>query len=224
MRWAVVVAGGKGLRMGSELPKQFIEVGGKPILMHTLERFAQCDAIVLVLPSEHQAYWRELCRRYAFSLAHTVLSGGETRYHSVRSALSYLERQNTTEQDTVAIHDGVRPMVSEQLIAECFDMAERYDAVLPYLPMVDSLRCCDGSGESWAVSRSDYIRVQTPQVFSLPKLITAYRQPYQEDFTDDASVWEAAGLGSPKLIASNPENIKITTPIDLALMRVLLQS
>lgn len=222
-KFAIIVAGGQGLRMGSDLPKQFIPIGGVPILMHTLRRFRHCDALVLVLPEAQQVYWQELCEHYRFDLPHHIAMGGETRYHSVLSGLRCLQEEGVELGDLVAVHDGVRPFVSEALIASCFAMAGEQGAALPYLPMSDSLRHCQEGGASYAVPRSAYIRVQTPQTFNLKRLIEAYELGYREDFTDDASVWEASGAGIPHLIPSNEENIKITTPLDLAVAEVLLR-
>lgn len=223
-RLAVVVAGGKGLRMGAELPKQFIPIGGKPVLMHTLERFATCDTLVLVLPEEHHGYWAELCAKYHCTIPHEVVRGGETRYHSVYAGLSYLEGLGLKTGAVVAVHDGVRPFVSEALIAACYAEAEKSGAALPYLPVVDSLRKYQGDTISLAVPRNEYCTVQTPQVFDLERLLSAYRLGYQDSFTDDASVWEYAGYASPSLVLGERTNIKITHPEDLLWAEYLIQN
>lgn len=218
-RYAVIVAGGRGLRMGGDLPKQFLPIGGKPVLMHTLEHFAPLvDALILVLPEDHIPYWQALCAQYAFRLPVRLALGGETRWHSVRSALSLLPQTGW-----VAVHDGVRPFVSTELIEACFEGAESHGAALPALAVTDSLRQRGEAGESIAVERSHYVAVQTPQTFSLEQLQRAYALPYSPAFTDDASVYEAAGFGAPLLVDGERTNIKLTTPLDLALAELLLQ-
>ncbi len=217
MDYAIIVAGGKGLRMGSELPKQFIPVGGRPILMRTIERFREYSptmAIVIVLPREQQDYWRGLCRDYGFGGDCLVADGGATRFHSVRNGLSRIPDE---EDGVVGVHDGVRPFVATGVIAECYEAARRTGAAIPVVPVVETLRhACSGT-----VPRTDYRMVQTPQVFSIALLKRAYRQPYSDAFTDDASVVEAAGQ-AVTLVDGNRENIKITTPLDLATAEALL--
>lgn len=224
-RYVIIVAGGKGLRMGSDLPKQFIPVGGKPILMHTVEKFAQWDPrarLLLVLPAEHQDYWRMLCREIGCRAAHCIVTGGETRFHSVRNALDVVKQDtNLGDDDLIAVHDGVRPFVSEQVITDCFHVAAESGAVVAALPMVDSLREVQPDGTSQALDRSRYFAVHTPQVFRARLLLRAYEAPYSSLFTDDASVVEALGKHIA-LVLSNRENIKITTPLDLAIARELL--
>lgn len=224
-RYVIIVAGGKGLRMGSDLPKQFIPVGGKPILMHTVEKFAQWDPrarLLLVLPAEHQDYWRMLCREIGCRAAHCIVTGGETRFHSVRNALDVVKQDtNLGDDDLIAVHDGVRPFVSEKVITDCFYVAAESGAVVAALPMVDSLREVQPDGTSQALDRSRYFAVHTPQVFRARLLLRAYEAPYSSLFTDDASVVEALGKHIA-LVLSNRENIKITTPLDLAIARELL--
>lgn len=221
--YALIVAGGKGLRMGGDLPKQFVCIGGRPILMHTLDKFRHCTETILVLPREHQAYWQDLCRRYDYDTPHRIATAGESRFHSVRSGLQLLREHTILSSDLVAVHDGVRPFVDRAVIDRCYEVAREAEVALPYLDMTDSLRHYDAlDGGSYAVERSHYVRVQTPQVFRLDKLIRAYEQEYHERFTDDASVWEEAGFPCPKLIRSNTENIKITTPLDLLIAEALL--
>lgn len=218
-RYAIIVAGGRGLRMGGELPKQFLPLSGKPILMRTLELFeGEVSRIILVLPEDHIPFWQELCERYHFTLPHTVALGGETRFHSVRSGLSHLPQAGL-----VAVHDGVRPLVSSALIRRSFEEAERSGAALPACPVTDSLRLRQDEGKSEAVDRSRYVAVQTPQTFDLGRLQQAYQQAYSPLFTDDASVYEAASLGSITLIDGEETNIKLTTPRDLLLAELLLR-
>lgn len=218
-RYAIIVAGGRGLRMGGELPKQFLPLSGKPVLMRTLELFeGEVNRIILVLPEDHIPFWQELCQRYHFTLPHTVALGGETRFHSVRSGLSHLPQEGL-----VAVHDGVRPLASRALIRRSFEEAERSGAALPACPVTDSLRLRQDEGKSEAVDRSRYVAVQTPQTFDLGRLQRAYEQAYSPLFTDDASVYEAASLGSITLIDGEETNIKLTTPRDLLLAELLLR-
>ena len=218
-RYAIIVAGGRGLRMGGELPKQFLPLCGKPVLMRTLELFeGEVSRIILVLPEDHIPFWQELCQKYHFTLPHTVALGGETRFHSVRSGLSHLPQAGL-----VAVHDGVRPLASRALIRRSFEEAERSGAALPACPVTDSLRLRQDEGKSEAVDRSRYVAVQTPQTFDLGRLQQAYEQAYSPLFTDDASVYEAASLGSITLIDGEETNIKLTTPRDLLLAELLLR-
>lgn len=218
-RYAIIVAGGRGLRMGGELPKQFLPLSGKPVLMRTLELFeGEVSRIILVLPEDHIPFWQELCERYHFTLPHTVALGGETRFHSVRSGLSHLPQAGL-----VAVHDGVRPLASRALIRRSFEEAERSGGALPACPVTDSLRLRQDEGKSEAVDRSRYVAVQTPQTFDLGQLQQAYQQAYSPLFTDDASVYEAASLGSITLIDGEETNIKLTTPRDLLLAELLLR-
>lgn len=217
MEYAIIVAGGKGLRMGADLPKQFLPVGGKPVLMRTLEAFYAYNPamrIVLVLPCDQQDYWQKLCREHGFSLPHMVADGGETRFHSVRNGLRLVEAPGW-----VAVHDGVRPFVSQEVIARCFRLAAEKRAVVPVVPVVETLRQIEGDS-SRTVSRDAYRLVQTPQVFDSALLKEAYAQPYTPAFTDDASVVEAMGV-PVYLTEGNRENIKITTPFDLKVAETL---
>ncbi|WP_073347556.1 2-C-methyl-D-erythritol 4-phosphate cytidylyltransferase [Bacteroides congonensis] len=214
----IIVAGGKGLRMGSELPKQFLPVGGKPVLMHTLEVFRKYDAalqIILVLPKEQQDFWRQLCKEQGFAVEHLIADGGETRFHSVKNGLALVQAPGL-----VGVHDGVRPFVSIDVISRCYDLAKERKAVIPVIDVVETLRhLTDGGSET--VSRNDYKLVQTPQVFDVELLKQAYAQEFTPFFTDDASVVEAMGV--PVYLAEgNRENIKITTPFDLKVGSALL--
>ena len=216
---AIIVAGGKGVRMGADIPKQFIEIHGKPVLMHTLEAFRRYDAslqLILVLPAAQFVYWDELCRKHAFTLSHKVVAGGETRFQSVKNGL-----QAIGDAALVAIHDGVRPLVSTETIARCFDEAARHGAVIPVVDLVDSIRQLT-EGESLSVDRTAYKLVQTPQVFSSDIVLKAYEQNFFTLFTDDASVVEAGGT-KIHLVEGNRENIKITTEFDLRIVETLMQ-
>lgn len=215
----IIVAGGKGLRMGSDLPKQFIPVADKPLLMHTICVFYEWDKaikIILVLPESHQSYWNMLCKELGFTIPHCVVNGGETRFHSVLNGLN-----EVSEEGFVAVHDGVRPFVSPEVITACFEEAVRTGAAVPVIPMIDSLRHIEG-GVSHPVDRTKYFAVQTPQVFSTTLLHKAYSLPYTDLFTDDASVVEAYGE-SIGTVEGNRENIKITTSLDLIMAKAMLE-
>lgn len=216
---ALIVAGGKGLRMGSELPKQFLPIGGKPVLMHTLEAFYRFDKrmqLILVLPREQQGFWRELCETHGFNIRHEIADGGETRFHSVKNGLALINGIG----GMVGVHDGVRPFVSQEVIARCFREAAVRKAVIPVIDVVETVRHLTGSG-SETVNRNDYKLVQTPQVFDADLLRRAYEQEFTPFFTDDASVVEAMGV-PVHLVEGNRENIKITTPFDLKVASALL--
>jgi 2-C-methyl-D-erythritol 4-phosphate cytidylyltransferase len=218
-RYVIVVAGGAGLRMGRETPKQFLPLFGKPILMHTLLQFYHCDPefkIILVLPDAQRPEWERLCRAHSFSVPHQVVLGGAERFHSVKEGLTLVP-----ENALVAVHDGVRPFVRHEVILRAFEEAEKHGGAIPVLPLAESIRKMDGE-ESTALSRSEYRTVQTPQVFKSSELNKAYLQDFQPGFTDDASVYESAGY-SIRLVEGNAENIKITTPTDLAIAEVLHQ-
>ena len=187
----IVVAGGKGLRMGSELPKQFIPIGGKPVLMHTIEAFYKYDnlmQIILVLPVSHQKYWDTLCDEYKFEIPHTIADGGETRFHSVKNGLKYVKN------DFVAVQDGVRPFGSVDLIRSCFAAAAVHAAVIPVIDSTDSLREMIDDERSHIIDRSKIRLVQTPQVFLSELLQRAYKSEFNNMFTDDASVVESLGV------------------------------
>ena len=213
----IIVAGGKGLRMGSELPKQFISVAGKPILMHTIEAFYNFDKyinIVLVLPLMHQNYWKEVCAESKFNIPYTMAMGGDTRFHSVKNGLVLVE------EGLVAVHDGVRPFVSEEMIRRCFDAAKEYKAVIPVINSVDSLREMVGEERSKIIDREKIRLVQTPQVFEVDVIKSAYQVDYDDRFTDDASVVEANGVDI-HLVEGERNNIKVTTPLDLKICEFL---
>ena len=218
-KYAIIVAGGKGLRMGGELPKQFIPVEGRPVLMRTLDTFHACDnsiQIILVLPRDHQPYWQELCHEYQFSVPHRIADGGATRFHSVQNGLALVD----APEALVAVHDGVRPFVAHEVINSCYREAKLHGAVVPVIPVVETVRQLVDQ-TSVTVSRDAYRLVQTPQTFNAALLRRAYEQPYCDAFTDDASVVEALGA-AVQLVEGNRENIKLTTPFDLIVARALL--
>ena len=217
-KYVIIVAGGKGLRMGSDLPKQFLPMGDKPVLMHTLEVFRRYDEtlqIIVVLPREQQDFWKQLCQKHSFAVEHTLADGGETRFYSVKNGLALVQ-----EPGLVGVHDGVRPFVSVEVIRRYYDLAKVQKAVIPVVDVVETLRHLTDAG-SETVSRNDYKLVQTPQVFDVELLKQAYAQEFTPFFTDDASVVEAMGI--PVYLAEgNRENIKITTPFDLKVGSALL--
>lgn len=220
MDYVIIVAGGKGLRMGSDIPKQFLPIGGKPVLMRTLERFKAYDdalQIILVLPEAQQAYWRELCGQYHFDVEYQLANGGQTRFHSVQNGLALVPDE---AEGVVGVHDGVRPFPSIEVIRNCYETARTKKAVIPVIPVVETVRHLEGD-KSVTVPRGDYRLVQTPQTFDIQLLKAANRQPYNDGFTDDASVVESYGF-EITLVEGNRENIKITTPYDLKIAEVLL--
>ena len=222
MDYVIIVAGGKGLRMGSKMPKQFLPINGKPILMRTLERFREYSdqlQIILVLPHEQQEYWRDLCQLFQFTVEHVVVDGGETRFHSSQNGLAAIPQ---TADGVVGIHDGVRPFVSVEVIDRCYETAREEYACIPVLPVTDTLRFINDAGQGHNVLRSDYRIVQTPQTFDIGLLRRAFNQPYKESFTDDASVVESLGC-SVTMVEGNRENIKLTTPFDITIARCLCQ-
>lgn len=214
----IIVAGGKGLRMGHDLPKQFIVVGDKPVLMHTMEAFYNYDKeieIVLVLAASYPDYWAQICNEYNFSVPHKITIGGDTRYHSVKNGLSL------ASGDFIAVHDAARPFVTTQLIARCFDVAMKQNAVIPVLDATDSLREMIDDTRSHIIDRSRIKLVQTPQIFASKVIKDAYQMDFQTTFTDDASVVESSGVDI-HLVEGETSNIKITTPLDLEIAKLLI--
>ena len=242
MDYVIIVAGGKGLRMGSDVPKQFLPIGGKPVLMRTIERFREYSAdmqIILVLPEAQQNHWKELCKEYHFPLPATtpipqqggagggsylLANGGQTRFHSVQNGLALIPDD---AEGVVGVHDGVRPFPSIEVIRNCFETAREKKAVIPVIPVVETVRKLDLTKcqtlcevESATVPRDEYRLVQTPQTFDIQLLKASNRQPYNDGFTDDASVVESYGHAIT-LVEGNRENIKITTPYDIVVAEAL---
>ena len=217
MDYIIIVAGGKGLRMGSDIPKQFLPINGLPVLMRTIRRFREYSAdinIILVLPKSQQAYWHSLCEEYHFDERYSIADGGDTRFHSVSNGLSLVPDD---AEGVVGVHDGVRPFPSVDMIRRCYSQARISKAVIPVTSVVETLRHIDGHN----VMRDDYRLVQTPQTFDIQLLKQAYQQPYITAFTDDASVVEHAG-GQVTMVEGNRENIKITTPFDLQVANAIV--
>lgn len=218
-KFVIIVAGGSGQRMGTELPKQFLELCSKPILMHTLQRFIDFDPqaeLILVLPESQQQLWQALCLKHSFSVPHQVVSGGQTRFHSVQNGLKIVR-----EDSLVMIHDGVRPLVSKETLNRCCQTALEKGNAIPVLPVNESLRMLKGQ-ENVAVNRSLYFSVQTPQTFLSGLILKAFEQSYDSAFTDDASVAERAGY-KIHMVEGNTTNIKITTPTDLVIAEAFLK-
>ena len=246
MDYIIIVAGGKGLRMGSDIPKQFLPIGGKPVLMRTLERFRAYSSdlqIILVLPEAQQDYWQELCQEYQFDVEYQLANGGQTRFHSVQNGLALVPDD---AEGVVGVHDGVRPFPSIEVIRNCYETARTAKAVIPVIPVVETVRHLLSNQKSVTVPRDEYRLVQTPQTFDIQLLKAAYKraqnqvnlssaereqarpevkaankQPYNDGFTDDASVVESYGHAIT-LVEGNRENIKITTPYDLKIAEVLI--
>ena len=228
MDYIIIVAGGKGLRMGSDIPKQFLPIGGKPVLMRTLERFREYSdelQIILVLPEAQQDYWRQLCKQYHFQVQYQLANGGETRFHSVQNGLALIPDD---AQGVVGVHDGVRPFPNIDVIRDCYETARTAKAVIPVIPVVETVRKLDLTKcqtlcevESITVPRGDYRLVQTPQTFDIQLLKAANRQSYNDGFTDDASVVESYGHAIT-VVEGNRENIKITTPYDMLVAEALI--
>lgn len=216
----IIVAAGKGIRFGSELPKQFLPLLGWPVLMHTMKRFNEEDPktnILLVLNADHRTMWEELQRSHAFHVPHTVIDGGMERFHSVRNAIAHVPE----ETDVVAIHDGVRPLISVSCIRSLFESALQHGSAIPCMELADSIRQWNGEAFITAL-RSDFRTIQTPQCFRFDSILSAYSQPFQATFTDDAAVMEAAGH-TLHLCEGERNNFKITTPEDLRLAEALMK-
>lgn len=218
--YAIIVAGGSGSRMQSNIPKQFLLLNGKPVLMHTIAAFSKCiytPQILLVLNIDQHKYWEELCLKYNFTIPHQVIKGGMQRYHSVKNGLKAIKGKGI-----VAIHDAVRPLVSSALITKSYQTAQETGNCVIGIPPTDSVRRTLEDGKSEALSRNQLALIQTPQTFDVNLLKKAYQTPYRNEFTDDASVAEYAGY-KINLIAGERENIKITYPEDLEIASILIK-
>lgn len=220
-RYAIIVAGGSGSRFGSQLPKQFCPLDGKPVLMHTIDRFSAAGAAVtLVLPEQHFDLWHDLCGQHAFTTPHKTVAGGASRFDSVRNGITSL---NVGDDDLIAVHDGVRPLVSTALIENAYVTASRHGSAIPVLHVTDSIRQVTDDGSSKQLRRDCLRAVQTPQVFKAGLLLEAYaNSSVSALFTDDASVVESRGH-SLTLIDGEKSNIKITHPLDLLIAGLYLK-
>ncbi len=216
----IIVAGGSGSRMQTEIPKQFLELAGLPILMRTINTFSEFDKkmkIILVLPEDQVAYWEQLCQKYHFTAKIHIAYGGATRFESVKNGLKFI-----SDNELVGVHDGVRPLVSANTLEQCYTCALAQGNAVPVIDAFESIRHVDAN-KSKAINRELIKLVQTPQVFQSEILLKAYEQEFTSLFTDDASVVEKAGY-EIKLVNGNRENIKITTPIDMRIAEALLIS
>lgn len=221
-RSAIIVAGGSGTRMGSPLAKQYIPVGGVPILMRTLQAFFAFDTnmqLILVLPEKDRTFWANLCRQHQFAIPHEVVAGGHTRFQSVRNGLAALRK----EQTLVAIHDGVRPFVSQEVIRRSYEEAAKSGSAIPVVSLKDSLRRVWEDGRSAYQDRQVFRLVQTPQTFQVALIKRAFLVEESAEFTDDATVYEHQGW-EVSLISGDPDNMKITTPEDLHYAEYLVES
>ncbi len=210
---AILVAGGRGQRMGGPIAKQYLPVAGQPVLMRTLSVFYRVDPsldLILVLPESDFVYWEELCSEYKFTIAHRLVAGGNSRFQSVRNGLNSLN----SKTKLVAIHDGVRPFVTEEVIKESFEVAERTGSAIAVIALKDSIRKLRDDGKSFYEERQYFRLVQTPQTFQVEKIKKAFTVTELQQFTDDATVYENQGW-QVTLISGNAENIKITTPEDM---------
>ncbi len=217
----IIVAGGTGQRMGGEIPKQYMKLDGKPIIIHTLEKFFQFNPqikVVLVLATRHLIYWEAISHSYVFGSKVKVAFGGNTRYDSVKNGLTFIE-----DEIIVGIHDAVRPLVSKKTLERCYGVAENEASGIPVLEIDETVRKIGPDGNSTHLDRSVLRKVQTPQVFRSEMIKEAYKQPFDPAFTDDASVFQSL-YGKVTLVRGNQENIKITTPIDLQMARALTQT
>lgn len=217
-QYVVIVAGGSGKRMGMDTPKQFLELSGRPVLMHTIERFREFDPsieIITVLPENQLRFWNDLKNKYSFDIPHTMVKGGSKRFISVKHGLEFVNSPGL-----VAIHDGVRPLVRLETIKRCFEAAAKYGNAVPVVSPADSLRMEAGENNS-PINRMEVKQIQTPQVFDVGKIKKAYLQDFDPSFTDDATVLEKMGE-KIHLVEGNRENIKITNPEDLFIAQTLL--
>lgn len=218
-RYAIIVAGGSGTRMQSKVPKQFLLLNGLPVLMYTLQAFYKCQpqpSLILVLPQNYHTYWTRLCADHQFQLPHQLVSGGDSRYQSVKNALNFIE-----EDALVAIHDAVRPLIDIVIIEETYKQAAKLGAVVTAVKSRDSIRQVKDN-YTQSLLRDEIYLVQTPQTFKAALLKEAYEQPYHHGFTDDASVVEQAGH-TISIVEGSYQNFKITFPEDIAIAELLLK-
>lgn len=220
-RYAIIVAGGSGTRMGAVIPKQYLEIGGMPILMHTLSVFNSSNPemdLILVIPESDFTFWKKLCSQFDFKVPHKLVKGGKSRFQSVKNGLDSIQDM----EGAVAVHDGVRPFVKPEVIEESFLKAEKFGSAIAVVSLKDSIRKLTEDGESVFQDRQYFRLVQTPQTFLLEKIKKAYEVPELKHFTDDATVFEYQGW-QVFLIPGNPGNIKITSPEDMEYASFLVQ-
>ncbi len=218
MNSVIIVAGGKGVRMGNDIPKQFLILKSEPVIMHTIRAFYNWDnncEIILVLPYNQQSYWQLLVSQYEFDISVKITTGGETRFESVKKGLL------KSSGEIIGIHDGVRPLVSQKTIKNCYDVSNNYGNAIPCIPINDSIRVVE-NGKNKTTDRSKYFRIQTPQVFKRAVIMKGFEQNFSKEFTDDASVIEKTGE-TIQLVEGNEENLKITTPFDLKIAESIIE-
>ena len=216
---AIIVAGGQGVRFGGPLPKQFLPLAGRPVLMHTIDAFSHiAREILVVLPEANFDTWRQLRLQHGFTTPHRIVEGGGTRFQSVKNALDTLDSDSGT---LVAVHDGVRPLVDDALISRTVTAAMTHGAAVPVVPVTDSIRQMDDDGHAHPLVRSTLRAVQTPQCFRLDALKHAYALPEDDTITDDAMTYERLGK-VVALVDGDPRNIKITRSADLAIAEMLM--
>ena len=212
---AIIVAGGKGVRMNSDIPKQFLLLNSIPVLMHTISKFSHLDEVILVVPKTQKEYWNSLCKTHNFNIPHTIVEGGKTRFHSVKNGL-----EKVNNNSIVAIHDAVRPLISIKLINSLITETKNGVGVIPIIPFKDSIRKVEGEN-SIHIDRSNFYKVQTPQCFLSDEIKEAYDQEYSEKFTDDASVLES-NYGKIVTILGEEKNLKLTTEEDFKIAELFL--
>ncbi len=218
-RYLIIVAGGKGQRMGAAVPKQFLLLAGRPMIFHTIDRFLEYDSdmeLIIVLPQDSVDHWSQLCDKYGFGHDHNIIAGGQERFDSVKNGLSLIRQESL-----VAVHDAVRPRVSIETIDRCFTMAEKKGNAVPFVRPAESVRRIGNGGDNSYIPRHSVALIQTPQVFRSDILLAAYARVYDPLFTDDASVVEAAGH-KINLVEGNRDNIKITSAEDLEITNAIL--
>jgi len=218
-KYVLIIAGGVGKRMNMDIPKQFIPIAGKPVLMHTISKFRAFDSkinIIVIIPKEHIALWKDLCTEFNFKVEHQIVRGGKERFYSVKNGLKIVP-----DNSLVLIHDGVRPLVSIETIKRVTETSEKLGNAIPFIDMTQSVRKVV-KGKNNAVDRSQLKLIQTPQGFHSSLIKEAYSKRYRASFTDDASVLEAQGF-TINLVKGNHKNIKITSSTDLHLVECLVK-
>ena len=216
-KFVIITGGGTGTRIGGNIPKQFLCLGGLPIIMHTIRRFELLvDTIIVTLPEHYFDYWEELQHKHNFYVPHRLVAGGDCRFYSVKNAVEQLP-----DKGFVAIHDAVRPFVTANLIKSCFKHAKKHGTAVAAIPLKDSLRIVADS-KSERIDRSHFFAVQTPQVFSCEIIKKSYNQSFNPKFTDDASVAESLGY-EIQLVEGEELNFKITTPTDLMIANLIVK-
>lgn len=226
MNYQIIVAAGSGSRYGGNLPKQFCLLFSRPLLMNTIERLHACEpdsAIIVVLSKDMIPMWEEMCREDCFTTPHHVVAGGASRAESVKNAVSFIEQLPDKAPGWIGVHDAARPVVTKRLFKAIVDGIEGHDGALPACKLSDSIRHIEPDGSSTAVNRSEYRSVQTPQIFHADKLFEAYHQPLRPEFTDDASVMEAAGYSDINLVEGDPYNIKVTNQGDMQIAELYMK-